>query len=956
MPARDPDCLVHSRRQAANANATTSSANQTTLTTTTNAAASSSSYVPSYAPVRVNVYRLFEEGKCLEAIDSGIHHSGVEVYGLEHGYGRGPSGTGLFQIVPKTYCVGRYTHAVAVGMTRLSEREVEILSEELSRIDSVVFGGSRRDACGSSGTGGAFSAAIRAKYGMGGRGRGGVAAGGIGGHRGGGAVDSGTSTSPSAHLLATRGESPPTPPDDVPAVATVGAASSTSSSGAVVGRSRGLADEANEAIVASSSPPRPGASAAATASSAPSAQTVPNAAASTAPLVVNQTASRPHTVLPYSQLLATRGARDPQWKHRVASHSHLLWLGEAYHLLLHNCNNFSEVFTEMLITFTPYVRPPPRAASEDDEEDGSGSEYDEEEGGGIVEVPAASTSVGSSGAAAAGLVVSSAGIVPASAATGGVASPMRASSAFPATPLREAGVIVPRGAATPSTASSVAGGIGIGGIAPVIGGGAAADDSGRTPLERAVGGRDAAEGGEGEGDYSPTAVAGSLAGGFTSSPRDLSPIYSPAEGGGGGAGANLHAREGSVGGAFSGDRSLFASSSGGGLALAASVGAISIGTLETPPSAGTSAAAAVATGGVIVRQKRLRKKTTAGGRRGVGTGNVAHRRSLSRSGGGGNAASPQRPRNEAEEMLSLAEEDALRRAHLRQQIAEFVPRKLRVRRGSCLYGACCLCWGSSFCCRCSDTSPSQLCGGIADCWCCVPSCLANCFCGGACCCCCSACGCPSGSTAAADGGSGFFGDCCWGQEEYWFVGKGTRSRLSLADSRKLLYSTASPASSTTAAMPLFGASSEIVAPSPAFYDFFFCGTKEAKAPRVVGATEGIGSLSDAAAARRHHQQQHGVANRGALIDLVLGGIIPPPIQHRPFPMGPNRVSRLAAYCLPSRLIKVFDDYDVAMQNAMNEAFIAAEEERNRNRNRCPAPAGRGGGGGAAMTPGADMMI
>lgn len=212
--------------------------------------------LPSRATIYVNIYRLFPASKYLEPIGWGIHHSGVEVFGVEYGYGRGPEGTGLFQVPPRSYGVGECRETVELGETMLSEREVELVMEELEQITLPPL--LRQSAI----------------------------------------TDRQSINSPHSSTQ--------------PLVSTP------------------VGSQENGESYMSTSPPPPG-------HRAEAGNTIQNKNTNT----TATSASKP-------------SKSDPLAKQRPKNHHHLVWQGQAYHLMLHNCNSFSEVLAEILLTFVPF--------------------------------------------------------------------------------------------------------------------------------------------------------------------------------------------------------------------------------------------------------------------------------------------------------------------------------------------------------------------------------------------------------------------------------------------------------------------------------------------------------------------------------------------------------------------------------------------------------------------------
>lgn len=83
-------------------------------------------------PVYVNVYDIVWANALLYPVGMGIHHTGVEVHGSEFGFGRTISGTGLFEIRPKSFPQHIFRESLLVGYTSLNLAEVRQLIREES--------------------------------------------------------------------------------------------------------------------------------------------------------------------------------------------------------------------------------------------------------------------------------------------------------------------------------------------------------------------------------------------------------------------------------------------------------------------------------------------------------------------------------------------------------------------------------------------------------------------------------------------------------------------------------------------------------------------------------------------------------------------------------------------------------------------------------------------------------
>lgn len=75
--------------------------------------------------VIINVYDIIGANVVLHAVGLGVHHTGVEVYGVEYGFGRGVAGSGIFAIDPPKTCAPHvFRESVVVGTTDVGEREM----------------------------------------------------------------------------------------------------------------------------------------------------------------------------------------------------------------------------------------------------------------------------------------------------------------------------------------------------------------------------------------------------------------------------------------------------------------------------------------------------------------------------------------------------------------------------------------------------------------------------------------------------------------------------------------------------------------------------------------------------------------------------------------------------------------------------------------------------------------
>jgi len=69
----------------------------------------------------------------LLAVGTGAFHGGVEVYGVEYSYGYTPSGTGVFEGVPRGCLAHRYRGSLDMGKTGLSQAQVHQLIVQLQQ-------------------------------------------------------------------------------------------------------------------------------------------------------------------------------------------------------------------------------------------------------------------------------------------------------------------------------------------------------------------------------------------------------------------------------------------------------------------------------------------------------------------------------------------------------------------------------------------------------------------------------------------------------------------------------------------------------------------------------------------------------------------------------------------------------------------------------------------------------
>lgn len=81
-------------------------------------------------PVYVNIYDMYTMNGYISALGVGIYHSGVEVHGVEYGYGGHPFPfSGVFEMVPKdTEELGesfKFKESIEIGRTDFTKSEVE---------------------------------------------------------------------------------------------------------------------------------------------------------------------------------------------------------------------------------------------------------------------------------------------------------------------------------------------------------------------------------------------------------------------------------------------------------------------------------------------------------------------------------------------------------------------------------------------------------------------------------------------------------------------------------------------------------------------------------------------------------------------------------------------------------------------------------------------------------------
>lgn len=89
-------------------------------------------------PVYVNIYDMYEMNNYTSALGVGIYHCGVEVYGVEYGYGGHPFPfSGVFEMIPKdTEELGetfRFKESVEIGRTDFTKSEIDQIIQLIGR-------------------------------------------------------------------------------------------------------------------------------------------------------------------------------------------------------------------------------------------------------------------------------------------------------------------------------------------------------------------------------------------------------------------------------------------------------------------------------------------------------------------------------------------------------------------------------------------------------------------------------------------------------------------------------------------------------------------------------------------------------------------------------------------------------------------------------------------------------
>ncbi|ORC84324.1 uncharacterized protein TM35_000461430 [Trypanosoma theileri] len=109
-----------------NSNNNNTMATTTTTSTTTTMSSRDIQELPANT-VFLNVYDITEMNGVLYHAGIGVHHTGVEVYGLEVAFGRCPLGSGVFETTPRQTEPHIFREQLILGETRLSREEVREL-------------------------------------------------------------------------------------------------------------------------------------------------------------------------------------------------------------------------------------------------------------------------------------------------------------------------------------------------------------------------------------------------------------------------------------------------------------------------------------------------------------------------------------------------------------------------------------------------------------------------------------------------------------------------------------------------------------------------------------------------------------------------------------------------------------------------------------------------------------
>ncbi|EAN96894.1 hypothetical protein C3747_161g45 [Trypanosoma cruzi] len=85
--------------------------------------------------VFLNLYDLTEANDVLYHAGIGLHHTGVEVYGMEFAFGRCDEGSGVFEVAPRYSPPHIFREQLVLGETQLSQQEVLNLVKEFKEND-----------------------------------------------------------------------------------------------------------------------------------------------------------------------------------------------------------------------------------------------------------------------------------------------------------------------------------------------------------------------------------------------------------------------------------------------------------------------------------------------------------------------------------------------------------------------------------------------------------------------------------------------------------------------------------------------------------------------------------------------------------------------------------------------------------------------------------------------------
>nr|CCD13135.1 unnamed protein product [Trypanosoma congolense IL3000] len=80
--------------------------------------------------VFLNVYDIVRSNNVLYYVGMGVHHTGVEVYGMEFAFGRCAGDTGVVQVEPKNTPPHTFREQLVLGTTKLTRGEVVALLQE----------------------------------------------------------------------------------------------------------------------------------------------------------------------------------------------------------------------------------------------------------------------------------------------------------------------------------------------------------------------------------------------------------------------------------------------------------------------------------------------------------------------------------------------------------------------------------------------------------------------------------------------------------------------------------------------------------------------------------------------------------------------------------------------------------------------------------------------------------